>query len=199
MKRDCGKLKIYKRLSGGKGAAAGEAVFYTIAIAFIELLLGCFLLAMIYERRYGAAVGAGFLVALFACVAVYLMKKTVPMKKRAEQKRQKIVESLSDEDFFRLDSQINGAEYFFKTFYFLEDHLYVPRGRLLIGYLNITNVNTIVHSTNGITDAAYVEITDEEGIVTKFSVAKWRDFLDMKYMFDDMLSENIARCGEKNI
>ncbi len=102
MKRNCGKLKIYKRLSGGRGAATREAVFYTIAVAVIELLLGCFLFAMIYEHRYGAAVGAGFLVALFACVAVFFLKKTVPIKKKAENKRLKIVEALSDEEFSAL-------------------------------------------------------------------------------------------------
>lgn len=75
----------------------------------------------------------------------------------------------------------------FKTFYFLNDYLYIPKAKLLIKYLDIQKFQPTIHSTNGIQDSVWIDLTDVENNKYRFYVKKWKDYLDYKYMFDDML------------
>lgn len=191
--------KIYKRLSGGSKYPLGDAVWYCI--------LGFFVLSFIAVPVWAATDFAlwGIPIALIAgalVIAIYAkfiaIKRLRRIKMRIDARRKKL-EGISEAQWQRLDGEVASAEFFFKTFYLLEDFLYIPKPRLLVRYDDIKSFRSVIHSTNGINDAVYIDLTDSGGVPYRFYVRKWREYLEFRDMFLGMLDEKITNSrGESN-
>lgn len=113
----------------------------------------------------------------FAGLLLFWGIKDIKNTKLLNKKRRKIADDTDISVFERLEEEIQHTEFRYKTFYMLEDYLYVPGAKLLIKYEDINFYRNIVHSTNGIKDGIRTEITDEDGLVFVFRVVKWRAYL----------------------
>lgn len=95
-----------------------------------------------------------------------------------------------------LESEIEGSEFRYKTFYLLDRYMYVPKAKLLIKYTDIREFKTIVHSTNGVNDSMKAEITDNFGIKYTVNIKRWKDFYIYRPLFLKDLDEKIQNCGK---
>lgn len=189
--------KIYKRLSGGAKYPVGDTVWYCVLGFFIFSFVGVPAWAATDFKLWGIPIAliAGTLV-LIVFAKLFAIKRLRRIKRGIDARRRKF-ESISETEYQRLDDEVSSAEFFFKTFYLLEDYLYIPKPRLLIRYTDIKSFRSVIHSTNGINDAVYIELTDREGNCFRFYVKKWREYLEFKDMFYDMLNEKLATKAEQ--
>lgn len=176
---------IYKCLTKGK-KPVGKITGYALLGILIFFAVWSIVLAMFLTEAsmiIGAVIG-------LAAVAIYawFARKWVKKASKAIQKRLDKANAISPEEYERLEYELSQAEFMFRTFYFLSDYLYIPKARLLIKYLDIQKLQPTIHSTNGIQDSVWIDLTDEEDNKYRFYVKKWKDYLDYKYMFDDMLN-----------
>lgn len=190
--------KIYKRLSGGAKYPVGDAIWYCV--------LGFFAFSFIAVPVWAATdfAGWGMLIAIAAgALAAFIFAKLIAakrlgrIKRRIDARRRKL-DGISETQWQRLDDEVASAEFFFKTFYLLEDYLYIPKPRLIVRYTDIKAFRTVQHSTNGINDAVYIDLTDREGNCFRFYVKKWREYMDFRFMFLDKLQEKIDSAAERS-
>lgn len=197
-KRECEKCSIYRRLKGGLSGGTAGFVVVVILFALLDILVLFMAAAALADgESIGAAAAVLAIIAALNVGVFWIERKSVNKKKKAAEKRRALLERLSDRDFMILEDQLRASECFFKTFYLLEDFLYAPRARLLVEYRDIKDIKTVVHSTNGINDAVYVDVTDGDGAEVRVTVSKWRDFLDFRYMFLDSLAEKTGAQLER--
>lgn len=106
------------------------------------------------------------------------------------------LEQFDAQDMLALESEIEGSEFKYKTFYLLDRYMYVPKAKLLIKYTDIREFKTIVHSTNGVNDSMKAEITDNFGIKYTVNIKRWKDFYIYRPLFLKDLDEKIQNCGK---
>lgn len=106
------------------------------------------------------------------------------------------LECFDAQDMLALESEIEGSEFRYKTFYLLDRYMYVPKAKLLIKYSDIRGFKTIVHSTNGVNDSMKAEITDNFGIKYTVNIKQWKDFYIYRPLFLKDLDEKIQNCGK---
>lgn len=181
---DLNNSSIYKCLTKGK-KPVGKIVGYAIWGILIFFIVWSIVFAM-FQTEASMIIGA--VIGLAAVIFyIWLAGKWVKKASKAIQKRIDTANAISPEEYERLEYELSQTEFMFKTFYFLNDYLYIPKAKLLIKYLDIQKFQPTIHSTNGIQDSVWIDLTDVENNKYRFYVKKWNDYLDYKYMFDDML------------
>lgn len=184
---------IYKRLSGGQKHPVNKIVGYVIIGFFIFNIT----MALCFALPLGdtAVMGVIGVVVGIAAVIFYarFAKKWVKQAQRQIDKRFELIESISDAEWSSMDDQLARKQFWFDTFYQLEDYLYVPKARLLIRYVDIKLFKTVLHRTNGVQNGVHIEITDDEDLITQFYVKKWREYLEFQQQFTDKMNEKRAR------
>lgn len=106
------------------------------------------------------------------------------------------LEQFDAQDMLALESEIEGTEFRYKTFYLLDRYMYVPKAKLLIKYTDIREFKTIVHSAKGVNDSMKAEITDNFGIKYTVNIKQWKDFYIYRPLFLKDLDEKIQNCGK---
>lgn len=135
----------------------------------------------IYAAARMQDIGAG-VVSLVILVGLEALIFSVEKKKISNlrwmyAKQQERFLALTADDLDRLDREAAASELRYKTFCLLQDYLYIPRAGLLLRYQEIAFWKTVRHSTNGMADAAWVEISEPDGMVWKVQVRLWKTYL----------------------
>lgn len=184
---------IYKKLSGGQKHPVNKIVGYAIIGFFIFNITT----ALCFAIPLGSTAVSGVIGVIVGIAAVIFYarfaKKWVKQAQRQIDKRFELIESIGDAEWNSMDDQMAAGDFWFDTFYQLEDYLYVPKAKLLIRYTDIKEFKTVIHSTNGRQDAVYIDLKDDEDLVTRFYVKRWREYLDFQQTFLDKMNEKRAR------
>lgn len=183
---------IYKRLSGGQKRPYNKIVGYALIGFFIFSIVSSLISGATNGAAWGLALGLIAAAAVTAFYARFAIKWT-KQEQRKIDKRFELIERIGDAEWNSMDDQMARKEFWFDTFYQLEDYLYVPKERLLIRYTDIKLFKTVLHRTNGVQNGVHIEITDEEELISKFYVKKWREYLDFQQKFMDAMNEKKAR------
>lgn len=168
---------VYDRLAGGQKKPVGHIIGYVVIGFFIFNIFTSIAFMLLGNSTIGTILSA---VIGGAALAVYIpfARKWAKLAQRQIDKRREYLERLSPSEFNALDTELESTEFMYNTFYFLEDYLYVPSARLLIPYLEIKNIQPVIHSTNGSKDGAYIKLTDQEDLLYKFNIKRWRDYVN---------------------
>lgn len=179
--------RLYKKI---KVSQAVPIIFGAAAFVILLAIEIFWCAAGINENRYGEE---GTITIVVVTVFVLIIGAAVyfPVKRTMRMNAQKMkrLNSLSYYDYMVLEEQIEHTELLYKTFYLLEEYMYIPRAKLLIKYTDIEDFQSIIHSTNGIKDGVRVKITDYDGIVYEAVVKKWRQYVNDIDEFVDMLNK----------
>lgn len=187
--------KVYKTLSGGQKKPIREVIGHVLIILII-LCMPVIAVVGSSHNILGIVV-----VTLFALlVLIFYVKSAVRQIKEEQQridKRHRMIEAMSEAEFEELDAQTEAAQCHYGTFYLLNDHMYVPSARFLIRYSNIRRFETEIHTVRGNRNrrrrvGAYLNITDEEGIIFRLDVKEWKEYLKADTAFRDMIKEKIS-------
>lgn len=169
--------KLYRNIYPSSAPEIASIIFVSVISAAIAL----FMIYGIYITSSAGDMATAAVITIICCVLAGLLLfwgiKDIKNTKLLNNKRRKIADDTDISVFERLEEEIQNTEFRYKTFYMLEDYLYVPGAKLLIKYEDINFYRNIVHSTNGIKDGIRTEITDADGLVFAFRVVKWRAYL----------------------
>lgn len=144
------------------------------------------------ESLLGVSIVSVLIIGLLLLAAVSSLKK----QKKILKKRGKILEELDNYSEEKIQEQIDSAEFYFKTFYLLDEHLFVPKAKLFLKYSDIYKYKTVYHYTNRIPDGIYVEISDNDNLKYRFSVKKWKDYKNNFNEFMTLLESKGLFSGE---
>ena len=200
--------EIYKRLAGGPKSLAQYMTKRILIVFGIYAAVTLFftLFAVINGIDWGAMVGflAALTIILFPIYLLFVIKD-LGNDDRKIAKRLELLRTISEVEFYELDKQMSESEFYYKTFYFLDEYLYAPKARLLIKYADITSYRTkihyddfhlflfLLHRQAGVIErSARLYIYDNEGVFYKINVKKWRDYLRNENAFNRMLNEKRA-------
>ncbi len=182
------KPAIYKKL---RSSDLGAVVLFSVLMIILAALVMFFVIGCIELFQTDVVGGAVTSLVLAALTVLYLYATIKSLKKSRKRnaQRNKLINKLSYFELESLQEQINNSEPYFKTFYLLDEYLYVPSAKLLIGYGDIKEFKTIIHSTNGLNDAVKIKITDPDNAVFEFYVKKWKLYLEKYTAFMTLLDE----------
>lgn len=184
--------QIYKKLAGGSKHPVGKIIGYVL----IGMLIFNITMAVFFAIPGNTTVMSILGVLVGIAVVIIYARFAIKWAKKAQRqidKRFELLESIGDAEWSSMDDQMAREEFWFDTFYQLEDYLYVPKARLLIRYVDIKLFKTVVHKTNGVKNGVHIEITDEEDLICQFYVKRWREYLEFQQTFMDKLNEKRAR------
>lgn len=169
--------KLYRNIYPSSAPETASIIFVSVISAAIALFMIYGIYITVSAGDLATAAVITIICCFFAGLLLFWGIKDIKNTKLLNNKRRKIADNTDISVFERLEEEIQNTEFSYKTFYMLEDYLYVPGAKLLIKYEDINFYRNIVHSTNGIKDGIRTEITDEDGLVFAFRVVKWRAYL----------------------
>lgn len=176
MNREKNDSPLYRQIMRCKADTRREVIIY-LSVVLLLTALGLLCCFGVYHSE-GLLSAAGLTLVLVACIGTYSFFSLRKMKKMIAVNRKKAerVSSLSDAELLSLEAQIERAEFLYKTYYILDDFLYVPKIKLLIPHSEVRGIRNILHKTDGVNDGMQIEITDTDGLVYEAWVKKWRDY-----------------------
>lgn len=186
-------VKIYKKVKPRKWSFIVQIIVYSICLAAVDCMAVFGVIALSHDDIGGSIFMAAVFV-LFTFFFGRIALRSLKLKKRMIEKKEKVCGSITYEEFVDLQKQADEEDFIFKTFYLLEKYMYVPKVKLLIKYDDIADVKTIVHYTNNINDSARLDITDKDNLVYQVWVRNWKDFLANRNWFYELL--NIKMGGK---
>ena len=184
---------LQKKLRPSAGAAVWSHFYHWLFIIAVGVLglVGC--IAMIADDEIAGTVLVLAVLILLEVLMFLSWRKHARNTKEANARKAKRLDALTKFDLERLEDEISNGELRFKTFYLLNDYLYIPSQGLLIGYEDIGGWKTVRHSTNGVPDGAWVELTEPDGFLHKITVRQWRRYLMSLDEFVPQLNERRER------
>lgn len=184
---------IYKRLAGGEKKPISNIIGHVLAGVLIYFTTAFVFLATTYIHQYYVLLSFSIAFITVPPYAWYAIKK-IKMAARKIQKRHEMIESMSELDFYKLDSQVMEGWFYYGTFYFLDEYMYVPKKRLLIKYKDIIVFDTKLRGKryfNYPCSEVYIILVDEEDLVYKIKVKKWKEYLNTSGNAKVILSQKI--------
>ena len=155
-------------------------------------LFGCYT-AWKTKDMGACAVSLAILLVLEA-VIFFWEKRQISNLRWVCAKKQERYAALTSNDLDKLDAEAEGALQYYKTFCLLENYLYIPKAGILLRYRDIAFWKTVRHSTNGMADAAWVEISEKDGMVWKVKVRQWKQYLrDVDFFLDELQKHGFAQ------
>lgn len=167
---------LYRRLMRCKADTRREVIIY-LSIALLIAAFGAFGLFGISQSD-GIVSAMGYALVFLATMGVlgFFSWRKLKMRIAINRKKAERAASLSEAELLSLEEQIERAELQYKTFYVLDDFLYVPKIKLLIPHSEIRGFVNVLHKTNGMNDGMQIEITDTDGLVYEVWVKKWKEY-----------------------
>ncbi|MDE5563688.1 MAG: DUF2892 domain-containing protein [Oscillospiraceae bacterium] len=103
----------------------------------------------------------------------------------------------TEDDFLRLENELYDAPYLYKTFYLLEQYLFIPQVGMLLSYDEIRSVRTVVHKKNLIPQGATVYFLCPD-IELDVHIVQWSKYLKETNVFMRRLDEKrLSRLPSK--
>ena len=190
------RSRLYRKLVPSKAKLVTSAAISTL-MALIVGVGGGLSVMLVKEQQsaWDMLVLCGFLI-IFLGILLFIGIRG--FKRQVKQYRGNLarLEQFDAQDMLALESEIEGSEFKYNTFYLLDRYMYVPKAKLLIKYTDIREFKTIVHSTNGVNDSMKAEITDNVGIKYTVNIKRWKDFYIYRPLFLKDLDEKIQNCGK---
>ena len=176
MSGDKSDSRLYRRIMRCKADTRREVIIY-LSVVLLLTSLGLLCCFGVYHSE-GLLSAAGLALVLMVCIGIYSFFSLRKMKRiiTVNRKKAERVSSLSDAELLSLEARIERAEFQYKTFYVLDDFLYVPKIKLLIPHSEIRGFVNVLHKTNGMNDGMQIEITDTDGLVYETWVKKWKEY-----------------------
>lgn len=175
---------LYRRIMRCKADTRREIAIYSAVFALLAALGVLCFLGVSQSESLGSAMGfALFFLAIMGVLGFFSWRK-LKMRIAINRKKAERAASLSEAELLSLEAQIERAELQYKTFYVLDDFLYVPKIKLIIPHSEIRGFVNVLHKTNGMNDGMKIEITDTDGLVYETWVKKWKEY------YKDMQDKN---------
>lgn len=188
--------RLYRKLVPSKAKLVASAAV-SVLLALVVIVAGTLSIILVKEQQSAWDV---FLLSAFMIIflGVLLFVGIRGYRRQIRQYKGNLarLEQFDAQDMLALESEIEGTEFRYKTFYLLDRYMYVPKAKLLIKYTDIREFKTIVHSTNGVNDSMKAEITDNFGIKYTANIKQWKDFYIYRPLFLKDLDEKIQNCGK---
>lgn len=188
--------RLYRKLVPSKAKLVASAALSTLMVLIVGV--GGGLSVMLVKEQQSAwdmLVLSAFMI-IFLGVLLFIGIRGYRRQIRQYKGNLARLEQFDAQDMLALESEIEGTEFRYKTFYLLDRYMYVPKAKLLIKYTDIREFKTIVHSTNGVNDSMKAEITDNFGIKYTVNIKQWKDFYIYRPLFLKDLDEKIQNCGK---
>lgn len=188
--------RLYRKLVPSKAKLVASATLSTLMVLIVGV--GGGLSVMLVKEQQSAwdmFVLSAFMI-IFLGVLLFIGIRGYRRQIRQYKGNLARLEQFDAQDMLALESEIEGSEFKYKTFYLLDRYMYVPKAKLLIKYTDIREFKTIVHSTNGVNDSMKAEITDNFGIKYTVNIKQWKDFYIYRPLFLKDLDEKIQNCGK---
>ena len=188
--------RLYRKLVPSKAKLVASAALSTLMVLIVGV--GGGLSVMLVKEQQSAwdmFVLSAFMI-IFLGVLLFIGISGYRRQIRQYKGNLARLEQFDAQDMLALESEIEGTEFKYKTFYLLDRYMYVPKAKLLIKYTDIREFKTIVHSTNGVNDSMKAEITDNFGIKYIVNIKQWKDFYIYRPLFLKDLDEKIQNCGK---
>ncbi len=188
--------RLYRKLVPSKAKLVASAALSTLMVLIVGV--GGGLSVMLVKEQQSAwdmFVLSAFMI-IFLGVLLFIGIRGYRRQIRQYKGNLARLEQFDAQDMLALESEIEGTEFKYKTFYLLDRYMYVPKAKLLIKYTDIREFKTIVHSTNGVNDSMKAEITDNFGIKYIVNIKQWKDFYIYRPLFLKDLDEKIQNCGK---
>ncbi len=188
--------RLYRKLVPSKAKLVASAALSTL-MALIVGVGGGLSVMLVKEQQsaWDMFVLSAFMI-IFLGILLFIGIRGYRRQIRQYKGNLARLEQFDAQDMLALESEIEGTEFRYKTFYLLDRYLYVPKAKLLIKYTDIREFKTIVHSTNGVNDSMKAEITDNFGIKYTVNIKQWKDFYIYRPLFLKDLDEKIQNCGK---
>lgn len=187
---------LYRKLVPSKAKLVASAALSTLMVLIVGV--GGGLSVMLVKEQQSAwdmFVLSAFMI-IFLGILLFIGIRGYRRQIRQYKGNLARLEQFDAQDMLALESEIEGTEFRYKTFYLLDRYMYVPKAKLLIKYTDIREFKTIVHSTNGVNDSMKAEITDNFGIKYTVNIKQWKDFYIYRPLFLKDLDEKIQNCGK---
>ncbi|WP_298485592.1 hypothetical protein [uncultured Ruminococcus sp.] len=187
---------LYRKLVPSKAKLVASAALSTLMVLIVGV--GGGLSVMLVKEQQSAwdmLVLSAFMI-IFLGILLFIGIRGYRRQIRQYKGNFARLEQFDAQDMLALESEIEGTEFRYKTFYLLDRYMYVPKAKLLIKYTDIREFKTIVHSTNGVNDSMKAEITDNFGIKYTVNIKQWKDFYIYRPLFLKDLDEKIQNCGK---
>ncbi|MBQ8926707.1 MAG: hypothetical protein IJ055_00345 [Oscillospiraceae bacterium] len=169
--------RLYKKLSPRYGGTVWTCI---VCVSLMLVTLVVILSAMVFAAEEGNSL-VGVILALvtigiFAGI-IWGQRKTLRYEAWKRQKRQERLSALGESGLAAVCEELARTPVSYKTFVLLEQFLYIPSKGILLRYEDIAFWKTMRHSTNGIPDSVWVEISEADGFMEKVNVRQWRTYL----------------------
>lgn len=188
--------RLYRKLVPSKAKLVASAALSTLMVLIVGV--GGGLSVMLVKEQQSAwdmLVLSAFMI-IFLGILLFIGIRGYRRQIRQYKGNLARLEQFDAQDMLALESEIEGTEFRYKTFYLLDRYMYVPKAKLLIKYTDIREFKTIVHSTKGVNDSMKAEITDNFGIKYTVNIKQWKDFYIYRPLFLKDLDEKIQNCGK---
>lgn len=188
--------RLYRKLVPSKAKLVASAALSTLMVLIVGV--GGGLSVMLVKEQQSAwdmFVLSAFMI-IFLGILLFIGIRGYRRQIRQYKGNLARLEQFDAQDMLALESEIEGTEFRYKTFYLLDRYMYVPKAKLLIKYTDIREFKTIVHSTKGVNDSMKAEITDNFGIKYTVNIKQWKDFYIYRPLFLKDLDEKIQNCGK---
>lgn len=188
--------RLYRKLVPSKAKLVASAVV-SVLLALVVIVGGTLSIILVKEQQsaWDVFLLSAFMI-IFLGVLIFIGIRGYRRQLRQYKGNLVRLECFDAQDMLALESEIEGTEFRYKTFYLLDRYMYVPRAKLLIKYSDIREFKTIVHSTKGVNDSMKAEITDNFGIKYTANIKQWKDFYIYRPLFLKDLDEKIQNCGK---
>lgn len=188
--------RLYRKLVPSKAKLVASAALSTLMVLIVGV--GGGLSVMLVKEQQSAwdmFVLSAFMI-IFLGILLFIGIRGYRRQIRQYKGNLARLEQFDAQDMLALESEIEGTEFRYKTFYLLDRYMYVPKAKLLIKYTDIREFKTIVHSAKGVNDSMKAEITDNFGIKYTVNIKQWKDFYIYRPLFLKDLDEKIQNCGK---
>lgn len=168
--------RLYRDLMGCKADTRREVVIYSFVFVLLAALSVTCVVGVCDSEGIVSALGLAAILVLSIGSYSFLSLRKLKKLIAANRKKEERANALTEMELSSLEAHIAEAELRYKTFYMLDDYLYVPKIRLLIRYSEISGFANVLHKYNNVTDGMIMEITDTDGILYKAWVKQWKKY-----------------------
>ncbi len=168
--------ELYRNIIRCKNDTRREIAIHAAVCLILAVLCVFGFLGVKSTESLGSAIGFALAFAIglgvYAFFSIRKMKGNIALNRKREER----LNALSEAQLAALDTEIEGSQIQYKTFYLLEEYFYAPKYKLLIRYDEIREFKNVIHSTNGIKDSIFIVITDTDGYLFEISVKQWKEY-----------------------
>lgn len=163
---------------------------YFLFLFIIDGMCIFLVISFVSEKDYGGMIFALLTMSVTSFFLIRSAVRNIKYRICIAEQRKIIRRLLSFNQWYEIQAEIDNTIKSWGTVYFLDKFIYIPKIRLMIEYENICKAAVVTRTTDGLTDGARVELTDNNELTYKVWILKWKEFLREKENFENMISKN---------